>query len=83
MADTKANDSPQAAPAPAMSDAERAELQELRAMRDAREAELAAAADAAPKSETIPGGAYLVNDVLVNAEGQPIDSKGNVKKSGE
>lgn len=30
--------------------------------------------------ETIPGGAYLVDGVLKNAEGQPIDKKGKVKE---
>jgi hypothetical protein len=33
-----------------------------------------------PMDETIAGGRYLRDGVLVNAEGEPIDSKGNVKK---
>jgi hypothetical protein len=34
-------------------------------------------------NETIPGGKFMQGGVMVNAWGQPIDSKGNVKKSGE
>jgi hypothetical protein len=34
-------------------------------------------------NETIPGGKYRQGDQMVNAWGEPIDAKGNVKKSGE
>lgn len=34
-------------------------------------------------NETIPGGKFMQGGVMVNAWGEPIDSKGNVKKSGE
>lgn len=85
MAEDDGKKAPESTPptppaAPALSDAERAELEELRAMHAAREAELARAAESAPKSATIPGGAYLVNDILVNAEGKAITKDGKVKE---
>lgn len=62
------------------------ELEDQIAARDQADAEAARLqAEAAPAptedmDETIPGGAYRVGDQLVNANGEPIDSKGNVKK---
>lgn len=65
-----ADEKPKAAPA--LGDAERAELEQLRAMRAAREAELAAQADSAPRSETVEGGRYLVGETYVDAEGKAL-----------
>ena len=80
MAETNKTSGAQA-PA-ALTDAERAELEELRALKAAQ----AAPAPTEDMDETIPGGIYVSgkdengNPLYVNAEGQPIDSKGNVKE---
>lgn len=37
-------------------------------------------AEARKQDETIPGGRFIVNGVLVNASGQPIDENGKVQE---
>lgn len=53
--------------------------QEQEAANNQAAQEAAAVAEREP-NETVEGGKFRVNDQLVNANGEPIDSKGNVKK---
>lgn len=53
------------------------------AAQDEPQAQPAAAAEPEREmafNETIPGGKYMQGGQLVNAWGEPIDAKGNVKK---
>lgn len=77
---------PEAQPDPRVAQLE-SELAALRAQM--AEAQAAPAPTEDMDESPVPGGVYISGKdengkpLYVNAEGQPIDSKGNVKKSGE
>jgi hypothetical protein len=71
---TPAPPAPTTTPAPpaSLTDAERDELAQLRAERNARLAAEATAVAPVRTDETVPGGRYEVNGIMVNCEGKPV-----------